>query len=212
MTSERDHIRPAGGIDTVVELLNRPALARVSVDIPYRGPVAPPEVMDALNLSKSTTYEYVDRLVDLGLVERDDWARPPAADRRPDPSSSSTSRSSSRRPSSTPSASRRSTRTSSTSRVDTVSERSSPRCAAPGSTSQARRASGWSQSAIRAQGYADSITVYGVADISGDGPRDSLRLNAIGKQRRFRHHVFLQFAEKHLFECRGSRCKQPNPK
>jgi len=104
MTPDRDHIRPDGGvgtlnpppidvlneetlrpetlaqnasqIETVVELLNRPALARVYVYVCYWGPVAPPEIMEAIDLSKSTTYEYVDRLVDLGLVDRDDSARP----------------------------------------------------------------------------------------------------------------------------------------
>ena len=104
MTPDRDHVRPDGGIDTldpppidvltedtlepetlaenaprletVVELLNRPALARVYVYICYWGPVAPPEAMEALDLSKSTTYEYVDRLADLGLVDRDDSMRP----------------------------------------------------------------------------------------------------------------------------------------
>lgn len=104
MTPEREHFRPDGGIDaidpppvdaldeetldpealarnasqieTVVELLNRPALARVYVYICYWGPVSPPAVMDALELSKSTTYEYVDRLADLGLVDRDDSSRP----------------------------------------------------------------------------------------------------------------------------------------
>ena len=104
MTPDREHIRPDGGIDTldpppidvlteetlaperlaenaprletVVELLTHSALARVYIYICYWGPVAPPEVMDALDLSKSTTYEYVDRLVDLGLVDRDDSRRP----------------------------------------------------------------------------------------------------------------------------------------
>jgi len=32
--------------------------------------------MDGLELSKSTTYEYIDQLVDLGLVDRDDSIRP----------------------------------------------------------------------------------------------------------------------------------------
>lgn len=63
-------------LETVVQLLNRPALARVYVYVCYWGPVAPPEIMDALDLSKSTTYEYVDRLVDLRLVDRDDSTRP----------------------------------------------------------------------------------------------------------------------------------------
>jgi hypothetical protein len=104
MAHDRDHVRSDGGIgtldpppidvvdketlkperlaqnaprlETVVELLNRPALARVYVYICYWGPVTPPEVMDALGLSKSTTYEYVDRMVDLGLVDRDDSTRP----------------------------------------------------------------------------------------------------------------------------------------
>ena len=104
MTRDRERLRPDGGIDTldpppidaideetlepetlaenaprletVVELLNRPALARVYVYVCYWGPVAPPDVMEWLDLSKSTTYEYVDRLVDLGLVDRDDSTRP----------------------------------------------------------------------------------------------------------------------------------------
>jgi IclR helix-turn-helix domain. len=66
----------APGLETVVQLLNRPALARIYVYICYRGPVTPPAIMDALALSKSTTYEYVDTLTELGLVERDDSTRP----------------------------------------------------------------------------------------------------------------------------------------
>jgi len=104
MAPDRDRVRPDGGIDTldpppidvideetlspetlaqnasrletVVQLLNRPALARVYVYVCYWGPVTPPTVMEALDLSKSTTYEYLDTLVDLGLVDRDDSTRP----------------------------------------------------------------------------------------------------------------------------------------
>jgi hypothetical protein len=104
MTSDHDRVRSDGGIDaldppprdmmdeetlkpetlaqnapqleTVVQLLNHPALARVYVYVCYWGPVTPPEIIEALDLSKSTTYEYVDRLVDLDLVERDDSTRP----------------------------------------------------------------------------------------------------------------------------------------
>ena len=104
MTPARDHVRPDGGIDTsdpppidamdeetlepetlaqnasqletVVELLNRPALARVYIYVCYWGSVTPPQVMDALDLSKSTTYEYIDQLVELDLIERDDSTRP----------------------------------------------------------------------------------------------------------------------------------------
>jgi len=66
----------APGLQTVVELLNHPALARVYVYVCYWGPVSPPEVMDGLDLSKSTAYEYVDRLVNLGLIERNKSTRP----------------------------------------------------------------------------------------------------------------------------------------
>lgn len=63
-------------LETVVQLLNHPALARLYVYVCYWGPVTPPAIMDALDLSKSTTYEYVGRLTDLDLVERDDSTRP----------------------------------------------------------------------------------------------------------------------------------------
>jgi len=64
------------GFATVVELLNHPALTRVYVYVCYWGPTTPPEVRDDLELSKSTAYEYIDRLVDLGLVTRDESTRP----------------------------------------------------------------------------------------------------------------------------------------
>nr|WP_256397673.1 hypothetical protein [Halohasta litorea] len=55
----------APGLETLVKLLNQPALARVCVYVCYWGPVSPPEVIADLDLSKSTAYDYVDRLVDL---------------------------------------------------------------------------------------------------------------------------------------------------
>jgi hypothetical protein len=66
----------ASQLETVVELLTQPALARVYVYIYYWGAVTPPDITAALDLSKSTAYEYIDRLVDIGLVERDDSTRP----------------------------------------------------------------------------------------------------------------------------------------
>ncbi|MBP2252753.1 hypothetical protein J2754_003099 [Halarchaeum solikamskense] len=66
----------APGLETVVELLNHPALTRVYVYICYWGPTTPPDVQDDLDLSKSTAYEYIDQLVDLGLITRDDSTRP----------------------------------------------------------------------------------------------------------------------------------------
>lgn len=66
----------APALEAVITLLTRPALARVYVYVCYWGPVTPPEVMEALELSKSTAYEYVDRLVERGLLTRDASTRP----------------------------------------------------------------------------------------------------------------------------------------
>lgn len=63
-------------LETVVQLLDRPALARIYIYICYREPATPPEIMDALSFSKSTTYEYVDTLAEFGIVERDGSTRP----------------------------------------------------------------------------------------------------------------------------------------
>jgi len=46
------------------------------VYICYWGPVTPGDVQASLDLSKSTTYEYLDRLETLELVDRDDSTRP----------------------------------------------------------------------------------------------------------------------------------------
>lgn len=76
-TLQPDLLAESGpGLETLVQLLNQPALTRVYVYVCYWGPTSPPEVTDDLDLSKSTAYEYIDRLVDLGLVERDDSTRP----------------------------------------------------------------------------------------------------------------------------------------
>ncbi|WP_232833727.1 helix-turn-helix domain-containing protein [Saliphagus sp. LR7] len=63
-------------LETVVELLTQPAVTRVYVYVCYWGRVTPPEVVEGLEISKSTAYEYIDRLVDLGLVDRDESTRP----------------------------------------------------------------------------------------------------------------------------------------
>jgi len=66
----------APGLETLVNLLNQPALARVYVYVCYWGPVSPPEVVDDLELSKSTAYDYIDRLAEFDLITRDDSTRP----------------------------------------------------------------------------------------------------------------------------------------
>jgi len=68
--------RNAPRLEAIVELFNQPALARVYVYVCYWGPVSRPDIMDALDLSKSTAYDYVDRLVDLGFIERDESTHP----------------------------------------------------------------------------------------------------------------------------------------
>lgn len=68
--------RNAAGLETIIGLLTNAALARVYVYICYWGPVTPTTIQASLDLSKSTTYEYLDRLETLGLVDRDDSTRP----------------------------------------------------------------------------------------------------------------------------------------
>jgi hypothetical protein len=64
------------GLDTLATLLNNPPLTRVYVYICYWGPTTVPEVVEELDLSKSTAYEYVDRLVECELVDREESTRP----------------------------------------------------------------------------------------------------------------------------------------
>ncbi|MEZ3144506.1 hypothetical protein [Halobaculum sp. MBLA0143] len=66
----------SSGLDGLSTLLDRPSLARVYVYVCYWEPTTVPETVDALDLSESTAYEYVDRLVDHGLVTRADAGRP----------------------------------------------------------------------------------------------------------------------------------------
>lgn len=66
----------ASHLETLVNLLNNPALAHVYVYICYWGPAPPPDITDALDLSKATTYNYVDTPVERSLVDRDESARP----------------------------------------------------------------------------------------------------------------------------------------
>lgn len=79
---DEDRLDPAtmasesSGLDTLSTLLDRPPLARVYVYVCYWGPTTVPAAVDALDLSESTAYEYVDRLVDHGLITRADAGRP----------------------------------------------------------------------------------------------------------------------------------------
>lgn len=52
-------------------LLDRPSLARVYVFVCYYGPVDRPRIQAALDLPKTTAYQYVEKLAELGVVEVD---------------------------------------------------------------------------------------------------------------------------------------------
>lgn len=54
---------------TVGKFIDRPELARVYVYVCYYGPATRPQIQSALSIPKTTVYEYVDALVDLGVVE-----------------------------------------------------------------------------------------------------------------------------------------------
>ena len=54
---------------TIGKLVDRPELARVYVYICYYGPVIRPQIQSALTVPKTTVYDHVDTLADLGIVE-----------------------------------------------------------------------------------------------------------------------------------------------
>lgn len=54
---------------TIGKLVDRPELARVYVYICYYGPVTRPQIQSALTVPKTTVYDHVDTLADLGIVE-----------------------------------------------------------------------------------------------------------------------------------------------
>lgn len=57
------------GLLSIADLLHKPKLARVFVYICYYGPTEPADVIDALDLPESTSYEYIDRLDEMDLIE-----------------------------------------------------------------------------------------------------------------------------------------------
>lgn len=56
-------------VATVGTLVDKPHLARVYIYICHYGPVTRPQIQDALDMAKTTVYDYIDRLADLGLVQ-----------------------------------------------------------------------------------------------------------------------------------------------
>lgn len=60
------------GVDhlaTIGRLLDRPELARVYVYVCYYGPVTRPEIVEALDVPKTTVYDHVGTLERLGVVD-----------------------------------------------------------------------------------------------------------------------------------------------
>lgn len=53
----------------VGKFIDRPELARIYVYVCYYGPATRPQIQSALAIPKTTVYEHVDTLVDLGVIE-----------------------------------------------------------------------------------------------------------------------------------------------
>jgi hypothetical protein len=58
------------------ELLQRPRLARIYVYTCYTGPTTIDIIIDALNLKRATTYDDIEKLEEIGAIQRDDSTRP----------------------------------------------------------------------------------------------------------------------------------------
>lgn len=74
---------PIRHLQTVADLLDTPALARVYAHVLRHGPVTVPELVDELDVPQGTAYDYVDRLESAGLAEETRARRPSAYDAEP---------------------------------------------------------------------------------------------------------------------------------
>lgn len=70
--SSKDVSDTVTGLLSIADLLHTPKLARVYVYVCYYGPVEPKDVIEALDLPKSTAYDYIERLEETGLIESSD--------------------------------------------------------------------------------------------------------------------------------------------
>ena len=71
---------PIQQLQTVADLLETPALARLYAHILQHGPVTMSEVLDELDIPQGTAYGYVQNLESAGLVEKTRDQRPYAYD------------------------------------------------------------------------------------------------------------------------------------
>jgi len=67
---------PIQQLQTVADLLETPALARLYAHILQYGPVTVSEIVDALDIPQGTAYDYVQNLETTGLVEKTRDQRP----------------------------------------------------------------------------------------------------------------------------------------
>ena len=67
---------PIQQLQTVADLLETPALARLYAHILQHGPVAVAELVDDLDIPQGTAYDYVQKLETAGLVEKTHEQRP----------------------------------------------------------------------------------------------------------------------------------------
>jgi DNA-binding MarR family transcriptional regulator len=71
--SEQPSIRQ---LQTVVDLLETPALARMHAHILQEGPVSVADIVSALDIPQGTAYDYVQKLDAVGLIEQTREQRP----------------------------------------------------------------------------------------------------------------------------------------
>lgn len=72
----RSNHPPIQQLQTVVDLLETPALARIYAHVLQHGPTTIPDLVDALDIPQGTAYDYVQHLETAGLVEKTRDQRP----------------------------------------------------------------------------------------------------------------------------------------
>lgn len=67
---------PIQHLQTVVDLLETPALARIYTQVLQAGPVTVAEIVEAVDVPQGTAYEYVEKLETAGVIEQIEDRRP----------------------------------------------------------------------------------------------------------------------------------------
>ena len=74
---------PIRHLQTVVDLLETPALARIYAHVLQEGPVTVAEIVEAVDVPQGTAYEYVEKLEAAGVIEQTRDQRPYEYDAEP---------------------------------------------------------------------------------------------------------------------------------